>query len=102
MSDIINIILIALVLLLWFLIIKKFIQNRFSPVKTAEAEVFDKYEADSVSKHPGTFKQKNYIVVFKTSNKKLSFNVSEFSYQSYRLNDKGTLKYKGSRIIDFK
>ena len=44
----------------------------------------------------------NYIVVFETNNKKLSFNVSEVSYGKYKTNEKGTLKYRGSKIISFK
>ena len=92
----------VLFLVCWILIIKKLLVNRFAPVRTVTAEVCDKYKPDIVSKHPGTFKQQTYMVVFKTNNKKLSFNVSEFSYSNYKINDKGTLKYKGSQIISFR
>lgn len=85
----------------WFLLIKKLIWNRYSSIKTVKAEVFDKYVADAATKYPGTFNRKRYVVVFKTKDTKLSFDVSEFSYNNYRIKDKGTLSYKGKRIISF-
>ncbi|MBO5733693.1 MAG: DUF2500 family protein, partial [Clostridia bacterium] len=68
---------------------------------TVKAKVIDKYKPEMVSKYHGTFKQERYIVVFATNNKKLSFNVSKFSYGNYKINEKGTLKYKGTKIISF-
>ena len=100
-SNIINVIAIVLFFMCWILIIKKFILNRYATVKTVKAKVVDKYKPDMVSKYPGTFKQGSYIVVFETKNKKLSFNVSEFSYGNYKINEKGTLKYKGTKMISF-
>ncbi len=101
MSDVVNIIFAGLFLLCWFLIIKKIIAGKYAPVKIVKAEVVDKYRTDVVSKIQGTFKRQHYIVVFKTKDKKLSFAVSEFSYGNYRIKEKGTLKYKGNRIISF-
>ncbi len=102
MSNIINVIAVILFLVCWILIIRKSIINKFAPVKTVKAELIDKYKSDIVSKYPGTFKPEYYIVVFKTKNKKLSFNVSEFSYANYKIKEKGMLKYKGTKIISFK
>lgn len=101
MSDVVNIIFAGLFLLCWFLIIKKIITGKFAPVKTAKAEIVDKYKADMVSKMQGTFERQRYVVVFNTKDKKLSFDVSEFSYGNYRIGEKGTLKYKGNKIINF-
>lgn len=42
------------------------------------------------------------VVVFKTKDKKLFFNVSEFLYGNYKIKQKGMLKYKGMKIISFK
>ena len=81
--------------------IKKFVFDRYASVKEVKAKIVDKYKPDIVSKYPGTFKSECYVVVFETKNKKLSFNVSEFSYGNYKINEKGTLKYKGSKIISF-
>ena len=101
MHNVINTIAILLFLLCWFLIIRKTIINKCATVETVKAKVVDKYKHYMVSKYPGTYKQEYYIVVFETKDKKLSFNVSEFSYGNYKINQKGTLKYKGSKIISF-
>ncbi len=101
MDNVINIFAIVLFLLCWFLTIKKLICNKVAPVNTVKAEVVDKYKSNIVSKYPGTFKRERYIVVFKTKHKKLSFDVSEFTYSSYKIKEKGTLKYKGIKIISF-
>lgn len=101
MAEIINIIAILLFLSCWILVIKKIVWNRFAPVKTVKAEVFDKYQANNASKYPGVFKQGRYMVVFATKDKKLAFAVSEISYHSYKIKEKGTLKYKGNQIISF-
>ncbi len=101
MSDIINTIGMILFLLCWILIIRKAIISKCSAVKTAKAKIVDKYKTDIVSKYPATFKQERYIVVFETKGGRLSFDVSEFSYNSYKINEKGTLKYKGRKIISF-
>lgn len=102
MYNIINIILMMLFLVCWILIIRKIVVNRFSTVKTVKAKVIDKYKPDMVSKYHGTFKQERYTVVFEAEGEKLSFDVSEFSYENYKINEKGTLKYKGTKIISFR
>ncbi len=102
MSNIINIIAIALFFLCWGLIAKKLIVTKYGTPKTVMAEIVDKYKADVVSKYPATFRGENYVVVFATKDKRLSFNVSEFSYNNYKIKEKGTLKYKGTKIISFK
>lgn len=101
MNNVINLLSIILFLLCWFFIVKKLIWNKVAPVKTVKAEVVDKYKPNIVSKYPGTFKRERYIVVFETKYKKLSFDVSEFSYSNYKIKENGTLKYKGNQIISF-
>ena len=94
---------ILLFLLCWFFVIKKLVGNKFAAVRTVKAEVCDKYINKPVSRYPGTFSREHYMVVFATAdNKKLSFEVSQFSYGSYKKREKGTLKYQGSRLISFK
>lgn len=102
MSDFINSLSVVLVLICWLLIIKKLILSKYGPVKTVKAEVADKYKTGNAYKYSGTFKREGYVVVFNASGKKLSFAVSEFSYNNYKIGEKGTLRYKGSRIISFK
>lgn len=101
MYNIINAILMILFSLCWILIIRKVIVNKYAVVKTVKAKVVDKYKPDIVSNYPGTFKPERYIVVFATKDKKLMFDVSEFSYNNYKINEKGILKYKGTKIISF-
>ena len=42
------------------------------------------------------------MIVFSVNGKKKSFYVSQFSYNGYKVNEKGTLKYKGNKLISFK
>ena len=67
MSDVINYILLGILLLCWFLIIVELIRNKFSPVKTVKAEVFDKYKSNVVSKYPENWKLKSCVIVFKNN-----------------------------------
>lgn len=101
MSFIVNLFGILLFLLCWFLILKKLMMSRYAPVKTVQAEVIDKYKENTFSKYPGVSKQEVYIVVFAAQDAKFSFAVSELSFQQYNIKEKGTLTYKGNRIISF-
>ena len=83
-------------------IIKMFFGDKIAPVKTVKAEVIDKYKKEVISKNPKIFTSTPCVIVFKTEKKNLSFLVSEFSCGSYRIKEKGTLKYKGRKIISFK
>lgn len=82
----------------------KIIKNIFSKEKTVKATVVDKqcYDKQIYRKNQAPFTRKEYIITFLCGDKKKYFNVSELSYKNYRINQKGTLNYKGSRIIDFK
>lgn len=80
----------------------KLIKNRVAPVRTVKAVVVDKQKVEIFSKYSGTGKREKYVVVFAVDGKKKSFYVSQFSYGGYRLNEKGTLKYQGDKLIDFK
>ena len=102
MAGILSVIAIVLFLLCWFLIIKKFAENKYSKVRILNAKITDKYKSNTVSHYPGTYNRVNYTVVFEADGKKLSFSVSEFSYNNYKVNKKGTLKYQGNKIISFK
>ena len=80
----------------------KLIKNRVAPVRTVKAVVLDKQKVEIFSKYSGTGKREKYVIVFSVDGKKKSFYVSQFSYGGYRLNEKGTLKYQGDKLIDFK
>ena len=93
--------LLILLCVCWILVIVKFMKNKYASVKRVKAVVFDKYTTKPLLKTQGVFKRENHIIVFLVGDKKLSFNVSEFSYKNYKLKEKGMLKYKGNRLIDF-
>ena len=82
-------------------IVIKQIRNKCAPIKSVHAVVVDKQIVESFSKYAGDGKHKKYVIIFSANNKKLSFYVSAFSYEGYRINEKGILKYKGDRLIDF-
>ena len=91
-----------LVMLLGFLPFIKMAVNRFAPVKTSKAVVVDKTVIQRFSKYAGDGKAREYVIVFSLEGKKKSFSVSQFSYNGYKINEKGTLTYQGNRIISFK
>ena len=78
------------------------IKNRYAPIKTVKAVVIDKNKIETFSKYSGNGKVEKYVIVFSINGKKKSFYVSQFSYNGYRINEKGTLKYKGDKLIEFK
>ena len=73
----------------------------FAPVKTVDAVVVKKYKVDNFSKYSGTGVKSKYVVVFESGSKLIRLYVSEFSYNQYKVNEKGSLTYKGNSIIDF-
>lgn len=83
-------------------IIVRAFRNKYAPVKTVKATVIDKQKLEAFSKYSGNGKSEKYVIVFSVNGKKKSFYVSPFSYGGYRLNEKGTLKYQGDRLIEFK
>lgn len=83
-------------------ILVKRIKNRHSPVKAVEAIVIGKNKVENFSKYSGNGKQDKYVIVFSIDGRKKSFYVSQFSYGGYHINEKGTLKYQGDKLIEFK
>ena len=83
-------------------VLVKAVKNRYAPIKTVKAVVIDKNKVETFSKYSGNGKSEKYVIVFSVNGKKKSFYVSQFSYNGYRINEKGTLKYKGDKLIDFK
>lgn len=83
-------------------VITRMIKNQYTPIKCVNAVVIDKNIVKTFSKYSGNGKYEKYVVVFSVDGKKKSFYVSQFSYNGYRINEKGTLKYKGDKLIEFK
>ena len=78
------------------------VKNRYAPIKTVKAVVIDKNKVETFSKYSGNGKSEKYVIVFYVGGKKKSFYVSQFSYNGYRVNERGMLKYKGDKLIEFK
>ena len=100
-NNIIGYVFLGLSLVCIVVYITKFMQDRLSPVRTAKATVVHKQTVETFSKYSGNGTHTRYSVTFQIGNKKRSFYVLEFSYRGYKVNESGTLKYRGSRIIDF-
>ena len=83
-------------------IIARTIKNRYAPIKKVKAVIIDKNKIESFSKYSGNGKAEKYVIVFSANGKKKSFYVSQFSYNGYKVNEKGILKYKGNKLISFK
>ena len=83
-------------------VLVKAVKNRYAPIKTVKAIVIDKNKVETFSKYSGNGKSEKYVIVFSVEGKKKSFYVSQFSYNGYRVNERGTLKYKGDKLIEFK
>ena len=94
---------IACTLFMFGRIIYQILRNKYAKVKTVKAQVVDKFKADRFSKIYGSAaRTPQYYVVFQIGSKKKSFRISEFSYGGYRIGERGTLKYKGDKLVDFK
>lgn len=83
-------------------ILVKLAKNRYAPMKVVKAVVVDKNKVKNFSKYSRPNMIEKYVIVFSVDGKKKSFYVSQFSYNGYKINEKGTLKYKGDRLIEFK
>lgn len=83
-------------------ILVRLIKNRYASVKTVKAVIIDKNKVETFSKYSRDGKSEKYVIVFSVNGKKKSFYVSQFSYGGYRVHKKGTLKYKGDKLIEFK
>lgn len=75
-------------------------RNKFARVKKVKAQLVEKYTYTAVSRTNPNLVM--YVLVFETEKGKLSFNVPQFSYGGYKLKKRGTLKYKGNMLIEFK
>ncbi len=82
----------------------RLIFNLLSKEKQEKAVVANKQHFDKqiYRKNGLPFARKEYIVTVECRNKKRHFEVSELSYKNYKVGQKGILRYKGNRLIDFK
>ena len=90
----------AYIFIFLYVIIRHFTE-KYGKVKSIEAVVIHKSKMEPFSKVKSSGLGTRCYVVFQANGKKLSFRVSEFSYNGYHIGEKGILKYKGERLIDF-
>ena len=85
-------------------IIIKLVNSYFFKEKQENAVVINKecYDKQIYNKAQAPYTKKVYVVTFECKNKKRYFEVNELSFYSYKKGQKGILKYKGNRLIDFK
>ncbi len=91
-------------ILIAFGILIRLAYSFFSKEKQEKAVVINKQSFDKqvYRKNQASFVRKEYVITFQCGKKKRHFSVSELSYGTYRMHEKGTLRYKGNRLIDFK
>ena len=104
LGNVVNFTFIIIGLVLAIGIVIKITVSYCTKEKCIKAIVIDKqsYDKRIYRKSEAPFTKSDYVITFLCGTKKKYFNVSEFSYRNYRVNQKGTLKYKGNRIVDFK
>ena len=91
----------GVVILLWVAVIVRFLRNSFGRIRTVEAVVVDKHKPEGFSQYAGSGRKNRHVVVFEFEGKRKGFYVSEFSYDGYRLKERGTLTYRGERLLGF-
>lgn len=81
----------------------RIILNKLGNERQVEAKVINKqYYQSRLARKAKTFRDEDsYVVTFLAGDRKLSFYVSEYSYNGYKVNQKGTLRYKRTMLIDF-
>lgn len=103
-SIIVNIVFTILGIVIVAGMLVRIFKDKFAKVTRIAATVVNKqhYEKHIYSKSEAPSSQMKYVVTFDTDMGEMHFEVTGFSYNGYRLNEKGTLTYKGTRLIDFK
>lgn len=91
----------ALILGIYLVLLVRFCRSRFGPVKTVRAVVVHKQKVELTAPRSPNGKKIKYAVTFQIEEKRKSFYVSELSYQGYHKGERGTLTYRGDRLIDF-
>lgn len=96
-----NYLLIGVLFSIYLIIFIRFCRSCFGAVKTVRATVVHKQEVELTAPRSPKGKYTKFAVTFQIEEKRKSFYVSEVSYQGYRKGDRGTLTYRGDRLIDF-
>ncbi|MBQ7902062.1 MAG: DUF2500 family protein [Clostridia bacterium] len=102
-GNIINAIMILIFFAIVAGIISRLLGEKYATVKCVKAVVTDKQYIENLthSKWQSMFPQRNYVITFDCGGRKLHFDVSEISYNNYKIGQSGVLQYRGKTLIDF-
>jgi len=95
-----NFITIGFILLVFVTVIKQ-VWNMVSKPVEATATVIDRRESSYTKYTPAPIQATDYIIVFKSGDKSLSFSTSIWNYDAVKKGQHGILKYKGNHMISF-
>lgn len=93
------IIIMGLFVVVYALLAVRLLRQILAPRTTVNARVVGKNRIEGFSKTKGSAYR--YAVTFEVEGKRISFYVSEFSWNGYREGERGQLTYKGGRLLDF-
>lgn len=81
----------------------RLVRDRYSRERREYGEVVNKqmFETEMIGKDRMPFKKRKCIISFMCGGRRLDFETPEFMYGEYSIGDKGTVVYKGSRLIEF-
>ena len=99
----VNILFILISIIIAAGVLTRVYKNCFAKTKSCPATVFDKqrFFVKRFFKNDALKTEEKFTVTFLCGNKKITFYVSEISYENYIINQSGVLKYKGNKLIDF-
>lgn len=102
-SIIVSVVGILFTVLLWGGILLRLVRNHLSKTIEVPATVVDKqsYTKSVLFRGQAPTEKQVYLVTFLAKGKKQAFEVSKISFDGYAVNQKGILKYQGTRLLDF-
>lgn len=102
-SKVLNSLFCILILVIFIgIFVRLFREKRAKTVKVSAVVVNkQQYEKEVYRKEAKPYIKRECIVTFLCGDKRLSFEVSEYSYDGLALDQSGILTYKGSRFLDF-
>lgn len=104
LGAVVNLIFVLLACVILVGIVMRIKRNYAAKIIEVPATVVDKqtFTKTAFSKNRAPEQKQCYVVTFLCEGKKRTFAVSELSFAQYTINEKGTLKYQGTRLLDWK
>lgn len=103
LGNVVNIMFIVMFVAMAVLVFKRIISDLTAKECEEKAEIIKKeiVKNKKYSKNSGAKENIQYLITFKLENSKMIFSVAEEIYHIYETGQKGVLKYKGTKFIDF-